>query len=283
MKKIPRILLSQNLSVDNALSTIQLIHQIVSQINTLADEVNNIDTKANEYTDNEVEKLNEELRIVIDNLSDALRGMIDINSNKINKINSELIDINVELKKLGGDIKSNTSSIESNFKTLLLLMQDLKNYVEDLITEMTVKVYSPVDGTKKDIQSILVELMNLYQRDFGNVTLGYVKKLFNQQLYVNDTLLPLTEIKFLSCKDLKLDNTYLTLFHGDEYYSITFYQKFRDSRIYSFYQLINIIGIGVKEIIGDVEVTDIYKAIGNILYSIFGWYYTVILPKNKSW
>ena len=49
--------LTQNISVDNALSTIQVIHQLIAKMNNVVEELNNIDSTANSYTDSEIEKV----------------------------------------------------------------------------------------------------------------------------------------------------------------------------------------------------------------------------------
>ena len=44
------ITMFQPSAIDNALSTMQILHKLITQINTVIDEVNSIDSKANEYT-----------------------------------------------------------------------------------------------------------------------------------------------------------------------------------------------------------------------------------------
>ena len=55
------ITMFQPSAIDNALSTMQIIHKLISKINDIVDIVNNIDSKANEYTDKQI-------RILIDKI-----------------------------------------------------------------------------------------------------------------------------------------------------------------------------------------------------------------------
>ena len=48
------ITMFQPSAIDNALSTMQILHKLITQINTIIDEINSIDSRANEYTDEPV-------------------------------------------------------------------------------------------------------------------------------------------------------------------------------------------------------------------------------------
>ena len=54
MNKLNRFYLSQNISIDNALSMNQILHQIVNQIKEIVDFINNLELRANEYTESEL-------------------------------------------------------------------------------------------------------------------------------------------------------------------------------------------------------------------------------------
>lgn len=284
--------LTQNISVDNALSTIQVMHQIITKVNNVVDYVNNLEIDANTYTDEQIKLVKEELNVVkneletsITNLGNTLSGEIQINSEHISDLNNKLLVINSELDEINDRIDSTFSLIESNYNSIILLINKLKEYVDEVIEEMTVKVYSPVTGKKMNIQKCLVELMNLYQIDFGNINLSYLKKLFNQSVQLNEISFNIRDIKFSNLKNLPTNISYFHLHNliNDTMYSYTVKHTFKESHKYSFYQIINILGMAIINSNSNLDIMSVYKALSMMLYSSFGWSYSSNILKNISW
>jgi DNA-binding transcriptional MerR regulator len=271
-------------AIDNALSTMQILHKLINQINTVIDEVNSIDSKANEYTDEQIELLH---RIINDELSEVesnLNNLIKSNSDDIVNIKTELIELHNNIKKLNKDIKSNTDLIFSNYNVLILKIAELKDYIDSVINGLNIKVFSPVTGYKTDIQNALNDIYNLYQIDFGNVNLTYIKKLLQNIVVINNVNYNLLNIKFKHVKDLKTSLSMFSLYKNTEVkIDVAVKQTFKDSHSYSFYQIIDIIRMSILSDVTGSTQEQVLKAISNILYSSLGFYYTEYMPKNRSW
>lgn len=282
--------LTQNISVDNALSTIQVIHQLISKVNNVVDYVNDLEIDANTYTDEQIKLVKEEFNIVktdletsITNLGNILKGDINVNSEHISELNGKLLLIDSELDKINDRIDSIYILMDTNYKALILLINQLKEYVNSVIKELTVKVYSPVTGHYMNIQDCLVQIMNLYQMDFGNITLSYLNKLFKQSVYISDITLNISDIKFSNLKNLRTNAIYFNLYHENDIYHYTVIHTFKESHKYSFYQIINVLGMAIINSNSNLEQQQVYQALSGMLYSIFGWNYTENIPKNNSW
>lgn len=271
-------------AIDNALSTMQILHKLINQINTVIDEVNSIDSKANEYTDEQIELLH---RIIEDELSEVesnLNNLIKSNSDDIVNIKTELIELHNNIKKLNEDIKSNIDLILSNYNVLILKIAELKDYIDSVINGLNIKVFSPVTGYKTDIQNALNDIYNLYQIDFGNVNLAYIKKLLQNIVTINNVNYNLLNIKFKHVKDLKTSLSIFSLYKNTEAkIDVAVKQTFKDSHSYSFYQIIDIIRMSILSDVTGLKQDQVLKGISNILYSSLGFYYTEYMPKNRSW
>ncbi len=278
------ITMFQPSAIDNALSTMQILHKLITQINTVIDEVNSIDSKANEYTDEQIELLH---RIIKDELSEVesnLNNLIKSNSDDIVNIKTELIELHNNINKLNEDIKSNTDLIFSNYNVLILKIAELKDYIDSVINGLNIKVFSPVTGYKTDIQNALNDIYNLYQIDFGNVNLTYIKKLLQNIVIINNVNYNLLNIKFKHVKDLKTSLSMFSLYKNTEVkIDVAVKQTFKDSHSYSFYQIIDIIRMSILSDVTGSTQEQVLKGISNILYSSLGFYYTEYMPKNRSW
>ena len=179
--------LTQPLSLDNALSSYQIIHKLITQMNEVIDEVNNIDSKAFEYTDREIIKLHNAINTQLSELEDLLQSQIDVNTlditdlkNRADNIEGELININNRLVELREYVDNEFLEVRNELNTiyhsLIAQMNALREYVEELIKRMTVKVYSNYDGCKKDIKEALNDLYNYQKKTFNDVSFAWVKR-----------------------------------------------------------------------------------------------------------
>lgn len=278
------ITMFQPSAIDNALSTMQILHKLINQINTVIDEVNSIDSKANEYTDEQIELLHSIINDELSEVESNLNNLIKSNSDDIVNIKTELIELHNNIKKLNEDIKSNTDLIFSNYNVLILKIAELKDYIDSVINGLNIKVFSPVTGYKTDIQNALNDIYNLYQIDFGNVNLTYIKKLLQNVVTVNNVNYNLLNIKFKHVKDLKTSVSMFSLYKNTEVkIDVAVKQTFKDSHSYSFYQIIDIIRMSILSDVTGSTQEQVLKAISNILYSSLGFYYTEYMPKNRSW
>lgn len=302
MARLTPFLFTQNLSVDNALSTIQVIHQLITKMNGVVDYVNNIENISNEYADNELNKLNVELRAVINsvknelndslnNLDNKLKTEININSDNIELINDKIKALNVDFDSLANEVENNNALTISNYNTLIASMSQLKNYVDELITAMTVKVYSVVDGTKKDIQQALNDIYRLYSLNIGNVTYKYVKKLLENsvELIVDGAPYPpINTVTFSTVtKAIELNRVnymidFITTYNDTSYNYFYVYNKIKSARQYSLYALISLLGL-YYESNHSIQLLKSTKAITTNMYNLLGYAYTQFLPVSFGW
>lgn len=170
MMKLNRLFLSQNISVDNALSMNQILHQIVNQIKEIVDFINNLELRANEYTDQEILKLKNDLESQLATLEQTLKTYTNdkIDEYNVDVINPQLTEIrntidtinrtiNARIDNEVGILNRRISSVES---TLNKKIDDTKEYLEELIRKGNQLVYSSISGRKIPIQDTLFEMGN---------------------------------------------------------------------------------------------------------------------------
>lgn len=277
-------MLSQNIALDNALSTIQVIHQIISKVNGVIEFVNNLEVNSNKYTDEQIELLH---GIVTDELSEVesnLKNLIKTNSNDIANIKSELVELHSTINELNEDIKSNTDLIFSNYNVLILKIAELKEYIDSTINGLTVKVFSPVTGYRTNIQTALNDIFNLYQMDFGNISLKYVNKILENIVTIGNVNYNLSNIKFKHVKGLPTTLSNFKLYKNpDTKIDISIKQTFNDSHSYSFYQIVDIIIKAISKDNSGLTLSQISQSVSSMLYSSLGFYYTEYIPKNRAW
>lgn len=302
---LQHFMFNDNLSLDNALTSTQIIHQLITRMNKIIDEVNNIDSKANVYTDKEVEKVKETLTNLIntvntdlskslDDLDAKLTTEIEINANDISKINDNLKNIDKDIDRLEKDIANANRLSLTYYNTLLNIINSLKLYVDKLIELMTVKIYSPLSGTQKNIQEVVNDIFNVFSLNIGNVTLKYVKKLYNDlpQLTIDDEHIYLKNMTFLTVKNFlnymkSKDHEYIKLYYvGDVNLSsmFTIYVKLKSAKQYSLYEFILLMSYYIKDTVGsDSTISDISNAILKYSYATTGYAYASFLPVSFSW
>lgn len=170
MNKLNRYYISQNISIDNALSMNQILHQIVNEIKGIVDFINNLELRANEYTDEQIRLLNERLQAQLETLEDTLKTYTN---DKIDEYNAEIIKpqlieirntidtinrtINERIDREVGILNRHINSVES---TLNKKIDDTKEYLEELIKKGNQLVYSSISGRKIPIQDTLFEMGN---------------------------------------------------------------------------------------------------------------------------
>lgn len=170
MNKLNRFYLSQNVSIDNALSMNQILHQIVNQIKEIVEFINNLELRANEYTDEQIRLLNERLQAQLETLEQTLKTYTadSIDTYNVEIINPQLTEIrniidtinrtiNERIDDEVGVLNRRISSVES---TLNKKIDDTKEYLEELIRKGNQLVYSSISGRKIPIQDTLFEIGN---------------------------------------------------------------------------------------------------------------------------
>lgn len=179
-----------NLSVDNALTSQQIIHQLITKLNELVEYVNDLNVNfigdANRYTDSKVSELSAKTSEDISNLDSKLQTNIKKVSNDLTSLSKEMTkltddaikhsreytDINVE--ELNKKIKEITANIEDALKQSMLYTDDnikvvnreiklLYNHLEELAKNSFASV-SMLDGSIKKNTDCFYDMLHVFQR-----------------------------------------------------------------------------------------------------------------------
>ena len=169
-------MLSQNIALDNALSTIQVIHQLISKINDVIDGLNNINVTANEYTDEQIKKLALKIESDLKSLETTLKSYSDKSIEDLKNYTDESVEdlrneYKVEVAKLHHDIielettlKAYSDLGDSNLKVYI---NSLYDELLNLIKNGNVLIYSPVDGDLKSVKDVIFDIANIIQQKNG--------------------------------------------------------------------------------------------------------------------
>jgi len=195
MDKLNRFYFSDNLSIDNALSTNHIIHQLINQYNKLIDFLNDLEYDYKSYVDGEIVKLHNQINTQLSELENVLNDKIELNCLDINELKSraDLIETNIsnimlDITQFKSDVENEFNNVRNEISTVFHSLQSellaLKNYVDDLIKRMTVKVYSNYDGCKKDIKSALNDLYQFsLKAQNTSCTFGDLKRMVDVYWY----------------------------------------------------------------------------------------------------
>lgn len=171
--RLTPFLLTQNLAVDNALSTIQVIHQLINQMNKIIDTVNSIDSKANQYTDEQITNLKNELVSKIEkDVSDLKETLISYIDTQDNSLKVELLKIlEDKVVKIYSDVEKIKNDlylyIDTNDNEIMVKLYDMYNELLNLILNGNNYVYSAVDGNLKSVRDVMYDVMDIVQQKNG--------------------------------------------------------------------------------------------------------------------
>lgn len=168
--------LSQNIALDNALSTIQVIHQLISKVNNVIDELNNINVTANDYTDEQIKKLALKIENDLKSLETTLKAYSDTGIENLKEyvdtdiatlrsdFNTIILNIRTEIQLLEKSLKAYSDLGDSNLKVYINSIYD---ELLNLIKNGNNLIYSPVDGDLKSVKVAIFDLANIIQQKNG--------------------------------------------------------------------------------------------------------------------
>jgi hypothetical protein len=160
-------------AIDNALSTMQILHKLITQINTIIDEINSIDSKANEYTDEQIKilkdflvnKINTDIENTIKTLTEYIDNQDEKNYNILNKkIDDVIKQVYIDIAKLKSDL---ILYIDDNDNKIKVIINEVYEELYNLIKNGNDIIYSPVDGNLKSTKEVIVDVMNIIQQKNG--------------------------------------------------------------------------------------------------------------------
>ena len=164
--------ITQNISIDNALSTIQVIHQIITKVNNVVDYVNNLELNANNYTDEQIKILNDKiekelsdlentLKTYSDNLNDNMKLYVDKQDRFIiDLLSSSMVTIREEIKKVENALRL---YIDTEDSKIYVKIDEIYKELYDLIINGNDIIYSPVDGFLKSTKDAIQDLTHVLQ------------------------------------------------------------------------------------------------------------------------
>ena len=167
------ITMFQPSAIDNALSTMQILHKLITQINTIIDEINSIDSKANEYTDEQIKilkdflvnKINTDIENTVKTLTEYIDNQDEKNYNILNtKIDNVIKQVYIDIAKLKSDL---ILYIDDNDNKIKVIINEVYEELYNLIKNGNDIIYSPVDGSLKSTKDVIVDVMNIIQQKNG--------------------------------------------------------------------------------------------------------------------
>lgn len=169
-------MLSQNIALDNALSTIQVIHQLISKVNDVIEELNNINVTANDYTDEQIKKLTLKIDTDLNALEKTLKAYSDTGIDNLKEyvdtdiatlrsdFNTIILNIRTEIQLLEKSLKAYSDLGDSNLKVYI---NSLYDELLNLIKNGNNLIYSPIDGDLKSVKDAIFDIANIVQQKNG--------------------------------------------------------------------------------------------------------------------
>lgn len=183
MNRLLPFMFSQNLSVDNALSTQQIIHQLITKMNEVTEYVSNWESDYQGYVDKKILELSTEIEAKLkkldNNLTVYINEAITNERNYVNTINTNLqsqIDelgrlfqrllneAKAELKTLISDTSKNDRAYtDKQILEVKTLIAELNQKLEELASK-SIASFSPVDGNLKNNEECMRDIMRIVQK-----------------------------------------------------------------------------------------------------------------------
>lgn len=224
---------SQNLSVDNALSTQQIIHQLITKMNEVTEYVSNWESDYQGYVDKKILELSTEIEAKLKKLDNDLtvyineaitneRNYVDtINTNlqlqidELSRLFQRLLnEAKAELKTLISDTsKSDRDYTDNQILALKTLIAELNQKLEELASK-SIASFSPIDGNLKTNEECMRDIMRIVQKSGFSFTWEDIEEIRTRlQRYNFDSLttaasLDWTQYSFIISGIPEYSNTY---------------------------------------------------------------------------
>lgn len=230
---------SQNLSVDNALSTQQIIHQLITKMNEVTEYVSNWESDYQGYVDKKILELSTEIEAKLKKLDNDLtvyineaitneRNYVDtINTNlqsqidELSRLFQRLLnEAKAELKTLISDTsKSDRDYTDKQILAVKTLIAELNQKLEELASK-SIASFSPVDGNLKTNEECMRDIMRIVQKSGFSFTWEDIEEIRTRlQRYNFDSLttsarLDWTQHSFIISAIPEYSNTYKGTWSG---------------------------------------------------------------------
>lgn len=216
MNRLSPFMFSQNLSVDNALSTQHIIHQLITKMNEVTEYVSNWESNYQGYVDKKILELSTEIEAKLKKLDNDLTVYINEaitnERNYVNTINTNLqsqIDelsrlfqrllneAKAELKTLISDTSKNDRAYtDKNILVIKTLIAELNQKLEELASK-SIASFSPVDGNLKTNEECMRDIMRIVQKSGFSFTWEDITEIKNRlHLYNYNSLTGASKINW---------------------------------------------------------------------------------------
>lgn len=239
MNRLLPFMFSQNLSVDNALSTQQIIHQLITKMNEVTEYVSNWESDYQGYVDKKISELSTEIETKLKTLDNDLTRYINEaitnERNYVNTINTNLqsqIDelgrlfqrllneAKAELKTLISDTsKSDRAYTNTQILVLKTLIAELNQKLEELASK-SIASFSPVDGNLKTNEECMRDIMRIVQKSGFSFTWEDIEEIrtrlqrYNYYSLTTSARLDWTQHSFIISAIPEYSNTYKGTWSG---------------------------------------------------------------------
>lgn len=217
--------LYQPAAIDNSLNSYQIIHKIKYKMNLIIDEINNIDSKANEYTDEQIRLLKAELQIKFDDIESEivlLSGRIDLTNSNLTTLENAFNDFKTAITNSVNQLTINVANLSDYVaQTESLLINYIDNKIE-ILTHLIeslkgVKVFG-LNGKLTTVQHAIDDCIKLSRINRYDITIKAIKYLMNQTYTYNNVTYNMNDLTFGVLKNIYGINSNTTILDIDGYY-----------------------------------------------------------------
>lgn len=164
-----------NLSVDNALSTQQIIHQLITQLNNMTEYLNELDQHTEDIIDDKITKSLTEFKVLIDSeITKALDNSKEYTNIKLSDVNNKLLLIQNDITNINNELVKLDTKITTEDNKLLNLftvgLKRLDNKIDRVLHE-SVATVSPITGETKSASDSIYDLSQIVA-SFEGLTMG---------------------------------------------------------------------------------------------------------------
>lgn len=239
MNRLLPFMFSQNLSVDNALSTQQIIHQLITKMNEVTEYVSNWESDYQGYVNNKIAELSTEIEAKLKKLDNDLtlyiNEAITNERNYVNTINTNLqsqIDelgrlfqrllneAKAELKTLISDTsKSDRDYTDKQILAIKTIIAELNQKLEELASK-SIASFSPVDGNLKTNEECMRDIMRIVQKSGFSFTWEDIEEIrsrtrqYNFDSLTTSSKLDWTQYSFIISSLPEYSNIYKASWNG---------------------------------------------------------------------
>lgn len=206
-----------NLSVDNALSVQQQIHQLITMLNKISDYLNNLDKELDSRIDVLIKKQLVDLKVIIDNeIKKALEEGKEYTNFKANEIYDKLAKINAQIEILREEIIKVDEKADRTLKHVDREISLLEDKMNQMLRE-SVSVVSPYTGATVSVQEGLFDAKRCAQELWGMTIQDIFYLLYTQEFTNVISGVWQNNITTVEEATYKMDSTDITNMFGYEY------------------------------------------------------------------